>query len=189
MSKLKEIQKNPRNKLGMFKIAAILIPVFLIVIITAIVLSNKGDGLTSVSETNSPNATSNSTNTITDNDLIIPISEISTTAKFYPVAIDGTKMEVLAVKAPDGSIRTAFNACEVCYDSGKGYYKQSGNKLICQNCGNSFTMDKVGILGRGGCNPYSIFEEDKTVDNENITISKEFLRESKKIFANWKQAL
>lgn len=29
-------------------------------------------------------------------------------------------------------IRTAFNTCQVCYSSGKGYYVQSGNVLVCQ---------------------------------------------------------
>ena len=39
---------------------------------------------------------------------------------------------------------------------------------------------------RGGCNPVPIFSENKTVDETNITISNEFLTESKAIFANWK---
>lgn len=120
------------------------------------------------------------------NDLVIPLNGLSETATFYPVTIDGTKMEVLAVKASDGSIRTAFNTCEICYASGSGYYKQSGNKLVCQNCGNAFLMDQVGVVGRGGCNPYSIFESERTADGDNITISEGFLRASTKIFANWK---
>ena len=45
-------------------------------------------------------------------------------------------MEIVAVKALDGSIRTAFNTCQVCYNSGRGYYQQEGNELVCQNCGN-----------------------------------------------------
>jgi hypothetical protein len=119
-------------------------------------------------------------------DLVIPISEISTTAQFYPVEVDGTKFEVLAVEAPDGTIRTAFNTCEVCYDSGRGYYEQSGDRLVCQNCGNRFAMNRVEIEA-GGCNPWPIFSENKTVTDETITISAEFLAESKGIFANWKR--
>jgi len=119
-------------------------------------------------------------------DLIIAISDISSTAKFYPVEIDGTKLEVIAVKAPDGTIRTAFNTCQVCYSSGRGYYKQEGNVLVCQNCGNRFGMDQVEVLS-GGCNPVPIFPENKTVDATNITISKDFLAEAKGIFANWKK--
>ena len=96
-------------------------------------------------------------------------------------------MEVIAVKDSDGTIRTAFNTCQICYDSGKGYYKQEGNKLVCQNCGNSFTMDQVGIIS-GGCNPWPILDEDRTVSDEEIQISYEFLKSSGDIFENWKKA-
>ena len=52
-------------------------------------------------------------------------------------------MVVLAFKASDDTIRTALNTCQVCYDSGRGYYVQEGDKLICQNCGNQFEADQV----------------------------------------------
>jgi uncharacterized membrane protein len=120
-----------------------------------------------------------------DRDVVIPISDISKTATFYPVEIDGTTMEVLAVTAPDGTIRTAFNTCEVCYDSGRGYYKQDGDALVCQNCGNRFKTSQIEVQS-SGCNPWPIFDEDKTVDSENITVSKEFLTEAKGVFANWR---
>ena len=123
---------------------------------------------------------------VANGDLVISISDISSTAKFYPVEVDGTKLEVLAVKAPDGTIRTAFNTCQICYSSGRGYYKQEGNVLVCQNCGNRFDMDQVEVLS-GGCNPVPIFPENKTVDATNITISGDFLAEAKGIFANWKK--
>ncbi|MDR1108184.1 MAG: DUF2318 domain-containing protein, partial [Spirochaetaceae bacterium] len=77
---------------------------------------------------------------IADQDLVIPVAEITENAVFYPVDIEGTRLEVLAVKAPDGTIRTAFNTCQVCYASGRGFYKQQGSLLVCQNCGNRFRM-------------------------------------------------
>ena len=117
--------------------------------------------------------------------LVIPVSEISQTAKFYPVTVDGTAVEVLAVKAPDGTIRTAFNTCQVCYGSGRGYYKQQGDKLVCQNCGNQFAASRVEVEA-GGCNPWPIFPDNKIVTEESVTISYDFLKESKEIFANWK---
>lgn len=118
-------------------------------------------------------------------DLVISISEITETATFYPLEIEGTKMEVLAVKAPDGTIRTAFNTCQVCFDSGKGYYKQDGEVLVCQNCGNRFSMSDVEVT-RGGCNPVPITAEYKTVTDESITISYDFLNEARVIFSNWR---
>jgi uncharacterized membrane protein len=122
---------------------------------------------------------------VKDSDIVIPVSKVSETATFYPAEIGGTKLEVLAVKAPDGTIRTAFNTCQVCYSSGKGYYIQDGDVLVCQNCGNRFSMDQVEQT-RGGCNPVPITDEYKTVNNDNITISKDFLKEATVIFQNWK---
>lgn len=117
--------------------------------------------------------------------LVIPVGDISEKASFYPVDVDGVSLEVVAVKASDGTIRTAFNTCQICYSSGRGYYEQSGDVLICQNCGNQFAMDHVEIES-GGCNPWPIFADDKTVDDDNISISYDFLKESTGIFANWK---
>lgn len=118
-------------------------------------------------------------------ELAISVADLTNSASFYPVEVDGTSMEIIAVKASDGTIRTAFNTCQVCYTSGRGYYKQSGDKLICQNCGNQFSMDQVEIES-GGCNPWPIFDENKTITDDTISISYDFLKESKDIFANWK---
>lgn len=117
--------------------------------------------------------------------LVIPVSEITETASFYPVEVDGMQMEVLAVRDSQGTIRTAFNTCQVCYDSGRGYYVQEGDALVCQNCGNHFTIDQVEVQ-TGGCNPWPIFDTDKKETAESISISYEFLLESREIFADWK---
>ena len=118
--------------------------------------------------------------------LVIPIGEISETAKFYPVTVDGTKMEVVAVTAPDGTARTAFNTCQVCNGSPLAYFVQRGNTLECQACRNRFPMIRVGIEA-GGCNPVPIFDGDKTVTAESITISYETLQANAYRFpSNWK---
>ena len=140
---------------------------------------------TKTQETAAVKSENNSKSAQADSDLVIPVSDISEKVSFYPVEADGTKMEVLAVKAPDGTIRTAFNTCQVCYSSGRGYYIQEEDVLVCQNCGNRFAMDDVEVT-RGGCNPVPITEEYKTVDEETITVSKDYLAEATTIFANWK---
>lgn len=117
--------------------------------------------------------------------LVIPVSEITETARFYPLEVDGTEMEVLAVRASDGSVRTAFNTCQSCFTSGRGYYIQKGDDLVCQNCGFHFTPDQVEIQS-GGCNPWPIFSTDKTVNEDSIEISYDFLIASSVIFSNWK---
>jgi hypothetical protein len=121
-----------------------------------------------------------------DGDLRILKSSVTSRAKFYPYTVDGVKMEVVAVKAGDGTIRTAFNTCQVCYDSGRGYYVQEGNELVCQNCGNRFQIDKVEKI-KNGCNPVPITPNLKKDDGKYITISKNVMAEAKSLFGNWKR--
>ena len=112
---------------------------------------------------------------IIDEDLIINIAEITENALYFPIQIDGVLFEILAVKAPDGTIRTAFNTCMVCYKSGEGYFVQVNTLLVCQNCGNRYRMSQVERES-GGCNPEPIFPENKIVTEETITISKDFIK-------------
>lgn len=107
--------------------------------------------------------------------LAIPIADLSQTSSFYKADLDGTEIELVALKDSKGNLRTAFNACQVCYSSGKGYYVQDGNYLVCQNCGNSFTIDQVGIAS-GGCNPWPILDSDRTVTDDEIQISYDVLK-------------
>ena len=123
---------------------------------------------------------------VADRDLVLQITEITENATFYPVDIEGTRLEVLAVKAPDGTIRTAFNTCQACYSSGKAFFKQEGTVLVCQNCRQRFRMGQVGVQS-GGCNPVPIFPRNTVVSDTSITIPKDFLKEAKTIFARWKR--
>ncbi|MDR2078865.1 MAG: DUF2318 domain-containing protein [Treponema sp.] len=123
---------------------------------------------------------------IADQDLVIQTAEVTENAVFYPVDIEGTRIEVLAVRAPDGTIRTAFNTCQVCYASGRGFYKQQGSVLVCQNCGNRFRMSQIEVRS-GGCNPVPIFAANKKITDTTVTIPRDFLKEAKVIFARWRR--
>ncbi len=131
-------------------------------------------------------AGNDSHNNVAVADIVISKSQITDKVTFYPVKAGKTNMEVLAVKASDGTIRTAFNTCQVCNGSPRAYYKQEGDVIVCQNCGNRFSMDMIEQQ-RGGCNPIPIYRENKKEDAENITISKDFIENNKELFtANWK---
>jgi uncharacterized membrane protein len=123
---------------------------------------------------------------VANRDLVIPLSEVTENAVFYPVDVEGTRLEVLVVKAPDGTVRTAFNTCQSCYGSGRGYYKQVGTVLQCQNCGKRFRMSQVEQRS-GGCNPVPIMPQNKQVSSTTITVPLAFLKEAKVIFGNWKR--
>lgn len=118
-------------------------------------------------------------------DLAVSTDKITENALFIPVEIDGTKMEVIAVRDSKGEIRTAFNTCQVCNGSELAYYKQSGNQLVCQNCGNRFPMDEVGVSA-WGCNPYPILDSQRITSGDSIIIPGKLLEEAKEIFSSWK---
>ena len=118
-------------------------------------------------------------------DLQIPKKEVTATAKFYQYKVDGVIIEVLALRAPDGTVRTAFNTCQVCYASGRGYYVQQGDVLVCQNCRNRFKASQVELI-KGGCNPVPITKDLKTEDANTITIAKSLFVEARPLFLRWK---
>lgn len=143
---------------------------------------NPGKGGGKPSEQSKPGAVSAADE---NGNLVIPVSDVGDTAKFYSYDKLDTYMEILAVRASDGTIRTAFNTCQVCYSSGRGYYVQQGDVLVCQNCGNKFKMDDIEVI-KGGCNPVPILKERKEEDGTSITISRDLFVEAESIFANWK---
>lgn len=180
-----ERRKNTGRKSN--NILLVAVAVVLCIVVTIIYFIQQNNDTTTVSNTATEDA---ATEKKDDKDvqviaegksLVIPVSDISSTASFYPVEVEGTRMEVLAVADSEGNIRTAFNTCQICYGSGRGYYVQEGNVLVCQNCGNRFTVDQVEIQS-GGCNPWPIFPENKTITGDTIEISYDFLNDLKKFF-------
>jgi uncharacterized membrane protein len=73
-------------------------------------------------------------------------------ARYYTYsAPGGITIKYFIIKSSDGVIRAAFDACDVCWPSGKGY-QQEGDNLVCRNCGKKFASKLVGEV-KGGCNP------------------------------------
>lgn len=90
-------------------------------------------------------------------------------------------MQLLAGVASDGSFRVALNTCQSCNPSPKAYFVQENGKLICQNCGNVFTMDDVGNQAFG-CNPTYI---ESTQTEEKIVVTAEEPQTYAPMFSNW----
>lgn len=72
-------------------------------------------------------------------------------AKYYQYNHNGKDIKFFIVASPDGVIRAAFDACDVCYEARKGY-KQDGEFMICVNCGRRFHVSRINVV-EGGCNP------------------------------------
>lgn len=88
----------------------------------------------------------------------IPLAEITDgKAHFYTVTADGRPVRFFVVKTPDGRVRAAFDACDVCFPEKKGY-RQDGEFMVCTNCGRRFHGTMVGEV-HGGCNPAPLAAE------------------------------
>ncbi|HAS90941.1 MAG TPA: DUF2318 domain-containing protein [Sedimentibacter sp.] len=172
-NKTKKVKKNNNLVLGVVAVIIIGIAAF------TFLNSGKDDEIAKNSKPTAISATDE------NGDMVIQTSDITEIASFYGYDELDTYIEVLAVKASDGTIRTAFNTCQVCYSSGRGYYVQQGDYLICQNCGNRFKLDDVEVT-RGGCNPVPILDDMKEVTDTTITIPKDLFAEAEVIFANWR---
>jgi uncharacterized membrane protein len=70
------------------------------------------------------------------------------------------------VKSTDGVVRAAFDACDVCWRSKKGYV-QAGNFMQCVNCGLKFRTDKINET-KGGCNPAALA---RTIAGDKVVIN------------------
>lgn len=119
-------------------------------------------------------------------DLVIEANEIGTEASYIDYDANGTTVQVLAVRASDGSVRLALNTCQVCNGSPYAYFEQDGDSFVCQNCLNRFASTDVGKVS-GGCNPVPVAEDVYTEQDGTMTIPSAFLEENAYRFTNWKK--
>jgi len=91
-------------------------------------------------------------------------------AHYYTYMDSDRPIEFFVLKSSDGVIRAAFNACDVCFQSLRGY-SQDGEEMICNNCGLRFPADQINVV-RGGCNPSPL---DRTLDGDTLVIQVEDL--------------
>ncbi len=91
--------------------------------------------------------------TVVSGMVTVPTAKLSDgKAHYYSLEDGGKTIAFFAVKASDGSIRTAFDACDSCYRAKKGY-EQQGDKMNCKNCNQKFAINRLGPNATGGCNP------------------------------------
>jgi len=104
---------------------------------------------------------------VAGNEVLIPLSEITSDAKFYSYESGGVDIRYFAVRGSDGEIHVAFDACDVCYDAKLGY-QQNGGNMRCTNCGKEFGIVSIGTDNvAGGCWPSYL---PIRMDGENVKI-------------------
>lgn len=114
--------------------------------------------------------------------IIIPTENITTTVTFVNYEVEGVIIQFIVVRGTDGVVRIAFNTCQSCNPSPNAYFKQVGEYLQCQNCGNQFHIDKIGEE-KGGCNP-AVVEEFEEQENQ-IIIDENYANTYKEKFEDW----
>ncbi len=112
-------------------------------------------------------------------EVVIPLSGLSDTAKYYTYDSEDVTIRHFAVIGSDGEAHVAFDACDVCYGTKKGY-RQIGDVMHCINCGNEYPINSLGTENiAGGCWPSYL---PIKIDGDNIIIQISDLEEKKYMF-------
>jgi len=102
----------------------------------------------------------------TGTDVIYPLSLFDDgRARHFDFKTGDLNIRYFILKSSDGIIRAAFDACDVCWPAGKGYY-QDGDDMVCRNCGRRFASVLVNEV-QGGCNPAPL---TRTVQADQLVI-------------------
>ncbi len=88
-------------------------------------------------------------------------------ARFYRyTTAAGREFRFFVMRSADGVVRAAFDACDVCYQKRRGYH-QSGDNMVCNNCGRAFRSVDVNVIS-GGCNPSPL---ERTIVDDHVVIT------------------
>ena len=98
-------------------------------------------------------------------------------ARHLQYSSNGVTIKYFILKSSDGVIRAAYDACDVCWPAGKGYY-QSGDNMVCRNCGRKFASVLVNVV-QGGCNPAPL---KRKIENSNLVIQINDILDGKQYF-------
>jgi uncharacterized membrane protein len=98
-------------------------------------------------------------------------------ARHFQHTAGGFTIKYFILKSSDGIIRAAYDACDVCWRAGKGYY-QEGDNMVCRNCGRRFASVLVNEV-KGGCNPAPL---QRQVENGKVIIQVKDILEGKQFF-------
>jgi uncharacterized membrane protein len=109
----------------------------------------------------------------------IPLKALdSGKALFLVQESEGRQLHYFALKSRDGAYRAALDACDVCFKSNRGY-RQEGDLMVCNNCGQTFPSNRIGEI-KGGCNPHPLA---RRIDGQYLVIGKAGIVAAKDYFA------
>ncbi len=113
-----------------------------------------------------------------DNRVTYPVAMFADgKARHFDFKDGALTIRYFVIKSADGVLRAAFDACDVCWPAGKGYY-QEGDVMVCRNCGRKFASNRVNEV-KGGCNPAPL---NRRVEGDMLVIEADDIRAGKGYF-------
>lgn len=111
-------------------------------------------------------------------EVAIPLQQIDNgRAHFFSYKNGAASIDFFVLKSPDGVMRAAFDACDVCYRDKQGY-RQEGEEMVCVNCGQRFHANLINEV-KGGCNPAPL---ERSVSEGRLLIREADLRQGARYF-------
>jgi uncharacterized membrane protein len=98
-------------------------------------------------------------------------------AQFFEHRSGNLTVRYFILKSSDGVLRAAFDACDVCWPSGRGY-EQQGDEMICRNCDQRFASVLVNDVS-GGCNPAPLI---RSVQGDQLVITVQDIEQGRRYF-------
>jgi uncharacterized membrane protein len=156
-----------KHKLKFFRLHRFLVGIALLALFPAFPLSSFSSALAGPKLAAAPS------------EFTFPISEFADgKARHYSFAAPGgITIKYFIIKSSDGVIRAAFDACDVCWASGKGY-QQEGDAMVCRNCGKRFASKLVNEV-KGGCNPAPL---KRTIKGDKLVVQTKDILEGRHYF-------
>lgn len=105
-------------------------------------------------------ATSNCTTVTGTDEVAVNVSAMRPgSAQLFCYTDDaGKRLRFVLARGRDGKVRSVFDACRQCFAFHRGY-RLVGGELICRECGNHYSIDRM-TEGKASCVPVSLPHED-----------------------------
>ena len=159
-----------KNKPNRFPMIGLAIGVVLVAAVVAyfVMVQNAGKATASANGPRIVNGTA----------VVFPTAMFSDGVARHFEYVDGDRtIRYFILKSSDGILRAAFDACDVCWSAGQGYY-QDGDDMVCRNCSRRFASVLVNEV-KGGCNPAPL---NRHLDNDQLVIQIEDIQDGGKYF-------
>jgi uncharacterized membrane protein len=146
--------------------------------LSAVVLIGAGIFLVNLKMGNTTSVAASSNPEVSGTEVSLPVALFEDgKARHYEHKDGNLTIRYFVLKSSDGIIRAAYDACDVCWPAGKGYY-QDGDFMVCRNCGRRFASVKVNEV-QGGCNPAPL---NRRIDNGKVIILVKDILQGKQYF-------